>query len=544
MENQFSIEGNIVDVVSKKIFPGSVVVKNGKIEKIKTGKSNSGFFICPGLIDAHVHIESSMLTPVEFARVAVNHGTVATVSDPHEIANVLGIDGVKFMIESGKRVPFKFLFGAPSCVPATSFETSGNVMNVDSIEELFRNRDVGYLAEMMNYPGVIAEDQDIKKKLEIAREYGMPIDGHAPGLKGESLRKYVNAGISTDHECTNLDEALEKIELGMRILIREGSAARDFDKLYELIGSHTDRVMLCSDDLHPDDLINGHINLLIRKGLSKGLDLFDLLRVAVVNPIEHYNLNVGLLQEGDAGDFIIIDNLEDFNVQRCFIDGVEVSAMGVTKIERIETAAINNFFPYVLEAEELAVTAMSEKISVIEATDGELFTKKAIRKANIVNGLVKSNPAEDILKIVVVNRYKKADPAIGFISGFGISRGAIASSIAHDSHNIIALGVTDEEIIIAVNEVMNRKGGIVAFNGEELLALTLNIAGIMTNEECLSVANKYDGLNQMAKQMGTTMTTPFMTLSFMALLVIPELKIGDKGLFDVNTFDFTDLFSK
>lgn len=544
MENQFIIDGNIIDIVSRTIFQGTVVVKNGKIEKIKTGNSNSGFFICPGLIDAHVHIESSMLTPVEFARVAVNHGTVAAVSDPHEIANVLGKSGVMFMIKNGNMVPFKFFFGAPSCVPATSFETSGAILDVEDIRELLKNGATGYIAEMMNFPGVIYRDKEIMKKLDLAREFDVTVDGHAPGISGEDLKKYVNAGISTDHECTRLDEALEKIAMGMKILIREGSAAKDFDKLCGLISTHTDKVMLCSDDLHPDDLVNGHINVLIKKGLSRGIDLFDLLKVAVTNPVEHYRLNVGLLQEGDPADFILIDNLEDFNVQSCFIDGINVSANGCTKINSVKTDPVNNFFSYEIKTEDLAVPAVTEKISVIEATDGELFTKHTVRRASIVKGLCESDTAGDILKIVVVNRYKKADPAIGFIHGFGLKSGAIASSIAHDSHNIIAVGVNDAAIAKAINEVMRRKGGIVAWDGGEMYALTLNIAGIMTNDDGLKVAGAYNDLNHMTKQMGTTMRTPFMTLSFMALLVIPELKIGDKGLFDVNKFAFTDLFEK
>jgi adenine deaminase len=544
MNNNFIIEGNLIDVVSRKIFPGNIVVNNGKIEKLKSGKTNSGFFICPGLIDAHIHIESSMLTPVEFARVAVNHGTVATVSDPHEIANVLGIMGVEFMIENGKKVPFKFLFGAPSCVPATSFETSGDVLKEKYIRELLISGKCGYLAEMMNFPGVINHDKEVIRKLKIAKELGKPIDGHAPGVTGEDLKKYIDAGISTDHECTKMEEALEKIGLGMKILIREGSAAKDFDRLYELIDMHTDQVMLCSDDLHPDDLIDGHIDVLIRKGLSKGVDLFNLLKAATENPVMHYALDVGLLQEGDPADFILIDNPEDFNVQACFIDGIMVSEKGTSKINGVKTGSINRFFSYKINSEDLAVPALSERISVIEAKDGELYTGRASEKANVEGGFIESDIGKDILKVVVINRYKKADPAVGFIRGFGITRGAIASSIAHDSHNIVAVGVTNEDIATAVNEVMSRQGGLVAYNGKEMRALTLDIAGIMSDQDGTKVAGKYVELNQLTKQMGSPMRTPFMTLSFMALLVIPALKIGDKGLFDVNKFTFTSLFEQ
>ena len=540
--NKYNIEGNIIDVVTKSIFPGEVTVVNGKIEKIKKGKSNSGFFICPGFIDAHIHIESSMLTPVEFSRIAVNHGTVAVVSDPHEIANVVGEKGISFMVENAEKVPVKFLFGAPSCVPATPFETSGAVIDKDKIEHMLSSETVGYLAEVMNFPGVIKGSEEIIAKIEVAKKYGKRIDGHAPGLSGNELKKYIEAGISTDHECTAMKEAVEKLKLGMKILIREGSAAKNFDDLYKLIEEYKDDVMLCSDDLHPDDLKKGHINLLIKRGLAKGINLFDLLKAAVVNPVKHYGLNVGLLQEGDPADFIIIDHLDDFNIMGCYIDGVKVSAEGVSNIKSVKTKAINNFCSYKILSADLVVRAENEKITVIEARDGELFTKQLICRAYIKEGLVESDPARDILKITVINRYKKAKPSVGFIRGFGLKKGAIATSVAHDSHNIIAVGIRDEDLAVAINDVMDRKGGMVVYDGKKKDGLTLNIAGIMTDEDGSDVAIKYERLNRKAKELGTAMRTPFMTLSFMALLVIPELKIGDKGLFNVNRFEFTDLF--
>jgi adenine deaminase len=537
-------KGNIADVINRKIFFGEISVDNNKISDIKiiSGEINPAYnFLIPGFIDSHIHIESSMLIPSEFARAASVHGTVATVSDPHEIANVLGVQGIKFMIENGKRVPFKFYFGVPSCVPATSFETSGAVLNADDIEKLFLEEGLHYLSEMMNFPGVVFKDESVMAKLEVAKKLNKPIDGHAPGLKGEQLKAYVSAGITTDHEAYEYDEAVEKINLGMKILIREGSAAKNFDTLKNLISEYNDMVMLCSDDKHPDNLVEGHINLLVKKAVAEGFDLFDVLNTATVNPVRHYNLEVGLLQKGDHADFIMVEDLKNFNVLKTFINGELVAENGVTLIQPVKENAINNFYCDKKSVEDFFVKDEGGLLKVIEALDGQLITKPYIATPKTENGNIISSVEEDVLKMTVVNRYKNSKPAIAFIKNIGIKSGAIASSVAHDSHNIIAVGTSDKDLCRAVNALAESKGGIAVINGEEEIVLPLPVGGIMSAEDVHTVAEKYSALDKKAKELGSKLIAPFMTLSFMALLVIPALKLSDKGLFDGNKFQFTDI---
>lgn len=537
-------KGNIADVINRKIFFGEITVDNNKISDIKiiSGEINPAYnFLMPGFIDSHIHIESSMLIPSEFARAASVHGTVATVSDPHEIANVLGIQGVKFMIENGKKVPFKFYFGVPSCVPATSFETSGAVLNADDIEKLFLEEGLHYLSEMMNFPGVVFKDESVMAKLEVAKKLNKPIDGHAPGLKGEQLKAYVSAGITTDHEAYEYDEAVEKINLGMKILIREGSAAKNFDTLKNLISEYNDMVMLCSDDKHPDNLVEGHINLLVKKAVAEGFDLFDVLNTATVNPVRHYNLEVGLLQKGDYADFIIVEDLKDFKVLNTFVNGELVAENGVTRIKPVNEKAVNNFNTEKKSVEDFFVKDEGGLLKVIEALDGQLITKPYIATPKTENGNIISSVEEDVLKMSVVNRYNNLNPAIAFIKNIGIKSGAIASSVAHDSHNIIAVGTSDIDLCRAVNALIDSKGGIAVINGEEEMVLPLPVGGIMSAEDVHTVAEKYSALDKKAKELGSKLIAPFMTLSFMALLVIPALKLSDKGLFDGNKFQFTDI---
>lgn len=541
METYF-VEGNIVDVVKREIVKGKLFIENGEIKEIVPCGTSNPQYILPGLIDAHVHIESSMLVPSEFAKVAVRHGTVATVSDPHEIANVLGVDGVKFMIENSKKTPFKIFWGAPSCVPATDFETSGFRIDSNEIRKLLSSEDIYYLSEVMNYPGVIFQDPEVMGKIEASVKFNKPIDGHAPGIVGEQLEKYARAGITTDHECFTKEEALEKIKNGITIQIREGSAAKNFDSLFELIDEFPDKVMLCSDDLHPDDLLKGHINLLIKKGIDKELDFFNVLRAATVNPVKHYNLNVGLLQEGDAADFILVDNLEEFNIKETFINGIRVFDGKKSLIDYKETSAANNFHCSPISEKDIEVEAISgQHINVIEVIDKELITKSITLPVFVQNGKAISNINEDILKIVVVNRYRKSKPQVGFIKNFGLRKGALGSCIAHDSHNIIAVGCSDGEIVKVVNEIITNKGGIAICNNNQMDSLELEIAGIMTSKDASVVAKKYESISKKAKELGSPLTSPLMTLSFMALLVIPSLKIGDKGLFDGEKFRFTNL---
>ena len=542
MKNSYTLSGNIVDVVNKSIYKGKIYVENGIIINIEKREVDEDIYIVPGLVDSHIHIESSMLIPSEFAKVAVKFGTVSTVSDPHEIANVLGIPGVDFMINNGKKVSFKFYFGAPSCVPATQFETSGATIGVEEIRELLSKDEIHYLSEMMNYPGVIFEDKDIIEKLNIAKKLNKPIDGHAPGIEGEDLIKYFAAGISTDHECFTKEEAIAKINNNVIIQIREGSAAKNYEALYELIDEFPDKVMLCSDDLHPDDLVTGHIDKLIRRGLSKGVDFFNLLRAVTYNPVKHYNLSVGLLQIGDKADHIIVNNLDDFKILETFIDGVSVYKDGKSQINYDNNVILNNFNCSKKSVADIVVSGnIGDKIRVIEAKDGELVTGSVIVDAKISEGLITPDLGNDVLKIVVVNRYNNEKPIVGFIKGFGLAKGAIASSIAHDSHNIISVGTNDNDIIESINLIIANEGGIAVCNNDEQQIMALNIAGIMTSKDSGFVSGKYKELTEQAQKYGSTLNSPFMTLSFMALLVIPELKIGDKGIFDGNKFKLTKL---
>ncbi|MFC2093903.1 adenine deaminase [Bacteroidota bacterium] len=541
MENSFKLSGNIVDVFNKRIFSGRVDVANGKIKKLTEEKQESDKYILPGFIDSHVHIESSMLVPSEFARLAVVHGTVATVSDPHEIANILGIDGIRYMIKNGKTVPFKFYFGASSCVPATIFETAGAEITADDIEKLFKEDNLVYMSEMMDFPGVLNDDPSVRKKIAIAKGFGKPIDGHAPGLKGEDARKYISAGITTDHECFMLDEALDKLKYGMKILIREGSAAKNYETLHTLIPDYTELVMFCSDDKHPNDLAVSHINDTVKRSLNYGYDLFDVLKCACVNPVVHYHLDVGLLREGDSADFIVVDNLTDFNIKQTYINGQLVAENGNTLISSTSAEVVNNFKAAKKVPDNFIINNNGDKIRVIEALEGQLITNEIDVPSKRENGSLISDVENDLLKLAVVNRYKDEKPAIAFIKNFGLKKGAIASCVAHDSHNIIAVGVTDEDICKAVNSIIDHKGGVsVVYEGKQEV-LPLPIAGIMTNEDGYRVAENYSKIDKLAKDLGSNLHAPYMTLSFMALLVIPALKLSDKGLFDGNKFEFVEL---
>ena len=544
MDNSFTIGGQIVDLVSSRIFSGVVVVEDGKITKIEEQPVGNTQYIMPGFVDAHVHIESSMLVPSEFARLSTCHGTVATVSDPHEIANVLGKEGVQYMIDNGKKVPFKFFFGAPSCVPATAFETSGHVLNAADVEELLASDDIHYLSEMMNYPGVLSNDPEVRAKIAAAKRYGKPIDGHAPALTGRDLQTYVGAGISTDHECYTLAEALEKISLGMKILIREGSAAKNFESLIPLMATHPAKLMFCSDDKHPNELVEGHVDVLVRRAIALGYNVMDVLKAASLNAVRHYNLNVGMLQKGDDADFIMVDDLRNPVAKQTYINGVLVAENGVSNIKYVETGTPNIFERPFLYAQDLFVPDEGKRIKVIECFDGQLITKCFTTDPKVENGGIVSDVEHDILKMVVVNRYQPYTPTVAFIKGFGLKRGALASSVAHDSHNLVAVGVSDRDILHAINLLIEHTGGVTAYCGTEMLAVPLPVAGLMSNEDGYEVAQAYQNADALAKRLGSTLYAPFMTLAFMALLVIPELKVSDRGLFDVNMFSFTSIYEE
>ncbi len=536
-----TIQGQIVDIQNRTIFSGSILVENSKIKAVKKEEHDVKHYILPGFVDAHIHIESSMLVPSEFAKIAVKHGTVATVSDPHEIANVLGVKGVEFMIENGKQTPFKFNFGAPSCVPATTFESAGAVINSEDIKTLMANPEIKYLAEMMNYPGVLFDDSEVLKKIEWAKHFNKPIDGHTPGLRGDDLTKYINAGITTDHECFTYEEGLEKLQKGMKVLIREGSAAKNFEALIDLLPEHYQNIMFCSDDKHPDDLLLHHINKLCARAVAKGNDVFNVLQAACINPVKHYNLDVGLLNEGDTADFIVVEDLKAFRTLQTYINGELVFDNGTSLMPHINFENLNNFNTEKKQVSDFKVESQAKNIRVIEALDGELVTNQILAEATIEYGNLISNTQTDILKMTVVNRYKNDKPAIAFIKNFGLKEGAIASSVGHDSHNIIAIGVDDEAICKAVNLIIENKGGICAVSNTKQDVVPLPVAGIMSDQNAETIGKAYAKLDQMAKDFGATLHAPYMTLSFMALLVIPALKLSDKGLFDGGKFEFTSV---
>ena len=538
------IAGNIIDVLNRRIFKGEICIENEHIVSIIEKNDVPDCYILPGFVDAHIHIESSMLVPYEFARIALTHGTVATISDPHEIANVLGLEGVYYMIENARDAKLKFHFGAPSCVPATNFETAGAVINADDIATLMQSEDIFYLSEMMNYPGVLFQDEEVMRKIEIAQKCGKPIDGHAPGLRGEVAKQYISAGISTDHECFTLEEAQDKLSFGMKILIREGSAAKNYEALHSLIKTHPTELMFCSDDKHPDNLLESHINELVKRSLLIGYDFFDVLNIACVNPVKHYNMNVGLLQVGDKADFITIDSLTDFRVLKTYINGELVAENGVCFLPSKKHSIVNNFGIVEKNVDNFVLKGDGKNTSVLHALDGQLITEKIRADLPTEKGVVLVDLENDILKICVVNRYSEAEVAVGFIHNFGLKHGAIASTVAHDSHNIIVVGTNDEAICDAVNLLIKNKGGLSAVGIDEKKTIALPIAGLMSDLSCQEIGKSYAEIDLFVKQMGCKLRAPFMTLSFMGLLVIPSLKMSDLGLFDGQSFKFCEVVEK
>lgn len=537
----FTLQSNLVDVHQRLVFPAEITIAQGKIEGIRRIETARGF-ILPGFVDSHIHIESSMLLPSEFARVAVIHGTVATVSDPHEIANVCGMAGIELMLRNAAQTGFKFCFGAPSCVPATGFETAGATLDSKQVLQLLEDPRIGYLSEVMNFPGVLNGDPEVIAKIKAAKKMGKPIDGHAPGLRGDDAVNYIRAGITTDHECYSKPEALEKIAAGCKIAIREGSAARNFAALQSLIDEFPADCMFCSDDKHPDELLMGHIDRLVARAIGEGRELMNVLQVACVNPVNHYGLDVGLLRVGDPADFILVEDLVGFKVLETYLDGVLVAKDGDCRMPAVESESINRFDAGPIKQPQLQIKAASERIRVIKAIDGQLVTQSSVEDCKIDRGFAVSDTARDILKIAVVNRYADVEPALGFVSGFGLKTGAFASSVAHDSHNVIAIGTNDLDLQAAINAVIEQRGGLVVVDEGEQLVLPLAVAGLISMESCEAVASRYSLLDRKVKQLGSQLRAPFMTLSFMALLVIPSLKISDRGLFDGSDFEFVSLF--
>lgn len=540
-----TFEGNIVDVVNKKIFQGRLNVENGKIVNVEKCKVNSSRYILPGLVDSHIHIESSMVSPQRFAEVALSRGVVSVVADPHEITNVCGENGFKFMLKDASKSPMKIYFGVPSCVPATSFETSGAVLDSQLVAKLMQNKDVVCLSEMMNFPGVLENDAEVMAKIQSALSVGKPVDGHAPNIDEASVEKYSSAGISTDHECSTLDEARVKIKHGIKIQMREGSAAKNMLALAPLYREFPDMLMLCSDDFHPDDLQKGYIFERIKLLVNKGYDFFDVLRSATLNPIEHYKLNVGLLRVGDAADFVVTENIKDFPISQVVVDGNVVFENDKILFSVNDCKPINKFNCRKIAKEDIRVSSNKSKVKVIKVIDKELLTECFTENIQMKNGCLVSDTKKDVLKVVCLNRYNLgAKPSVGFINGFGLKLGAIASCISHDSHNIICVGADDDSIVKCVNKIVENRGGLAVSSGSNVFDMKLEIGGIMTNSSVDVAAQKYSSLSTIARALGCKLTAPFMTLAFMTLPVIPHLKITDKGVFDVDKFEFTNVIAK
>lgn len=530
MKEASCLSGVVVDPIARRQFGAQIKLKNGKIAEIKPDDSVMSPFILPGMVDAHVHIESSMLTPLEFARAAAVQGTVAVVADPHEVANVAGVKGINFMVENAKLAPIKLFFGVPSCVPATPNDECAQVFTPEVIKKLIARDDMHFLGEMMNYPGVVANDEKVHKIIKLAADAKKPIDGHAPGLSGTGLKKYANAGITTDHECITLKEATDKIAMGIKILIREGSAAKNFNALSSLVSTNPQSVMFCTDDCHPDDLKNQHINKFLTMCSKLNYDLYDVLQATSVNPVQHYKLNVGLLQNGDPADFIIVDNLKNFKIISTYINGVDV-----LKLERTpQKITIPPYvFPKTLPMLKLELVAKKKRCKIIEVVKDELVTK-VLYNIMPVNRPVNIDIDADLLKIVVLSRYKANEYSVALIKGVGLRRGAIAASIAHDSHHLIAIGTSHQAIEMCIEYLIKNKGGICYYDSRQLHGLPLPVFGLMTDLGVNEAAARYEEINHRVLADGCKLNAPFMTMAFMALTVIPNIKITPTGLFDSN----------
>lgn len=568
------------------VYPGEIIIENGYFKEVipiacddesLLDLDYDGILI-PGFIDSHIHIESSKLTPTNFAKTVLPNGTTSVIADSHEIANVLGIEGVDFMVENGKDIPFDFYFAAPSCVPATTFETSGATLTVEDIEKLLSREEFVALGEMMNFPGVISGDEEVIRKLEIAQEKAKVIDGHAPLLNGEDLDKYISYGISTDHECSNIEEAFEKKNKGMKIMVREGSSAKNMEALlkennrlnywieYEQAGNDVDTTLdenlsnspfdfLVSDDINAKDLLNGHLNILVKKAVEYGLSVTEAIKMVTLNPAKHYGLNSGEIAPDKIANFSLVDNLEDLNVKKVWVHGELVAEDGKSLFESEDCELLNNFKLTQVNAEDFnpkfekvdnggSLMSQSTTVNIMVATNGELITDRIAEDLFVENNVIQPNIKRDILKITVLDRYGEGNITNGFIKGFGLKKGAIASSVAHDSHNVVVVGTSSEDMAKAVNLIVENKGGVVAVSDESEEVLPLPIAGLMSNKDSDYVAGKLQDLLDFTKELGCSLDSPFMTLSFMALLVIPSLKISDKGLFDLTEFSFVNLIKE
>lgn len=533
------IEGNLIDIENREFYPCEIAIADGKIVSIDRNSNSYDHYISPGFIDAHVHVESSMLMPTEFSKRVIPNGTVGVVADPHEIANVLGIEGVRLMVTNGEKAPLKFHWGIPSSVPATPFDKTSGVLTVKDTEELAKTGQFSLLSEVMNIPGVLDNDPEILDKIAIAKKYHLRIDGHSPDLRGDKLSTYIAHGIETDHESSTLEEAEEKISKGMNILIREGSAAKNYEALKSLIATNTENVMFCTDDSHADDLLEqGHINKIVKMAFRDGFGIFDVLQIACINPVKFYHLDVGTLHIGDKADFIILDDLASLNIVGTYINGQEVYLRGIEReYPDVKIPLLNVFHHDQIIVSEIE-TSVSGEVTCIQVIPDSILTEKKVVSFGKEPVRFQSDVEADLLKIIYLNRYFNSKPQVGFIFGIGLKRGAFASSISHDSHNVVAIGCTDEDLVAAINVIIQEKGGLAVQQGNKGLSLPLPVGGIMSDKTGQEVADQYSKLNLELHQMGCPLNSPFMTLSFMSLIVIPRLKIGEKGIFDVDRFEF------
>lgn len=540
------IRGNLLNVFTEEIYPAEISINNGLINCVKAVNKEFKEYILPGFIDAHIHIESSMLTPSRFAEAVVPHGTTSVISDPHEIANVLGSEGIEYMLKDASSVPLNFFFTAPSCVPATPFETSGAKIDSEEIDQMLLGVEIVALGEMMNFPGVLSGDKEVFAKIAAAKRNKKPVDGHAPLLSGEDLCKYISAGISTDHECTMKEEVIEKRKMGMKIMLRQGSSAKN---LADLISAGGDFIV--SDDKHPEDLLKGHVDMMLKEAVNLGLDPIEAVQMVTLNPATHYNLNTGLIAPGRAADLVIVDDLKNFKVNRVLIKG-NLAAKNNKALFSVNPHKTGNSFKLNCKnSEDFEITSKTagkdEKnvlVRVIDVLEGQLITDENEAFLKVADGKIMPDLENDILKIAVVERYGHDNLSNAFIHGFGLKRGAIASSVAHDSHNILAVGTNSQDMAKAVNKLVNNHGGLVAVSNDQITSLKLPIAGLMSIESAEMVSSKFNVLQELVKDMGCNLDSPFMTLSFMALLVIPKLKISDLGLFDGVKFQFVDLLKE
>ena len=544
----------IINVFTGEVAPDAVAISDGMIVgfgpyEAQTVVDVDGRYVAPGFIDSHVHIESSMACVAEFARAVLVHGTTTVAADPHEIANVLGSAGIEYMLHSAEHQPMNLYFTLPSCVPATGMETAGARLTAEDLRPFLMEEKIVALAEMMNYPGVLMRDPDVLSKITAARQQKKPVDGHAPGLKGRELHAYIAAGVQSDHECTTAQEAREKLAAGLAIMIRQGTGAKNLQALLPLVNAKTSRRMMwCTDDRHPNDLIaDGHIDSIVREAIQSGLDPHLAIQMATLNPAAYFGLShLGAIAPGKQADLVVFSDIKKPVIQQVYCRGILTAENGKIRpeVQFPATATVTPAMHIDLQNIDFSIPAEQDRIRVIEIVSDQLITRERIEATPVKNHQAVSDPSKDLIKIAVVERHKgTGNIGKGYIKGLGLKQGALASSVAHDSHNIIIVGTSDEDMRAALEAVVEMGGGLAAVsNGRLLAGLPLPIAGLMSLESVSTVRDQLERLIAITHDMGTTLQDPFMTLSFMALPVIPELKLTDMGLIDVSKFEIVPLF--